>query len=83
MYVAGEGATVIEGGGGEEGVWISYGYPQCRSCVASGSGARHCWCSRTPPCTAMPRRPRGRLARRARLCFAGRFAVNSRGGRGL
>ena len=49
MYVAGEGATVIEGGGGEEGVWISYGYPQCRSCVASGSGARHCWCSRTPP----------------------------------
>ena len=36
MYVAGEGATVIEGGGGEEGVWISYGYPQCRSCVANG-----------------------------------------------
>ena len=34
--------------------------------------------------TAMPRRPsRRRLARRARLCFAGRFAVNSRGGRGL
>ena len=47
MYVAGEGATVIEGGDGEE---RESGYPQCRSCVANGGGARHCWCSRTPPC---------------------------------
>ena len=78
MYVAGEGATVIEGSGGEEGVWIS-----------SMSELRGEW-RRRPSLlvlshTAMPRRPtrRRRLARRARLCFAGRFAVNSRGGRGL
>ena len=76
MYVAGEGATVIEGGGGEEGVWIS-----------SMSELRGEW-QRRPSLlvlshTAIPRRPRRRLTRRARLCFAGRFAVNSRGGRGL
>ena len=28
MYVAGAGATVIEGGGGEEGVWISSRAPR-------------------------------------------------------
>ena len=50
MYVAGEGATVIEGGGGEEGVWIS-----------SMSELRGKW-RRRPSLlvlshTAMPRRP--------------------------
>ena len=75
--IAGEGVTVIEGGGGEEGVWTS------SNVGAVGRWRRRpsLWCSRTPPhAGGMPRRPRRRLAR---LRFAGRFAVNSRGGRGL